>query len=121
GVHELLDATLLDDGVGLRSDAGPEEELRNVLQPTGRLVDEVFRVAGAEVAPRDEDLARLRELGWQSVGSDALSIVLLRLQQVLVAALEQQGDFRHAERAEVGVAIEDDVLHGAAAEVLRTL
>ena len=56
GVDELLDTSLLDDRVGFRADAGAEEELGDVLQAAGRLVDEVLRLAGAEVAPRDGDL-----------------------------------------------------------------
>ena len=50
GVDQLLDAPLLDDRVGLRADPGAEEQLGDVLQPAGRLVDEVLRLAGAEVA-----------------------------------------------------------------------
>src|SRR5262249_15546644 len=63
GIDQLIDATLLDDRVRLRADAGAEEELGDVLQAARRLVDGVLRLTGAEISPTDEDLAGVGELG----------------------------------------------------------
>src|SRR5581483_5043002 len=120
-VDELVDAALLDDRVRLRADARPEEELRDVLQATGSAVDGVLRFARAEVAARDEDLARPSELGGEAARGELVRLRAHRLREVVLVALEQQRDLGHPERSVLGVAGEHDVLHGRAAEVLRTL
>src|SRR3990170_4845427 len=45
---ELVDASLLDDRVGAGTHARAEEELRDVLQPARRAVDEVLGLPRAE-------------------------------------------------------------------------
>src|SRR6185503_2756275 len=62
GVHQLVDAPLLDDGVRLRADAGSEEQLGDVLQAAGRPVDEVLGITRAAVTARAQDIARAGEL-----------------------------------------------------------
>src|SRR5262249_35044030 len=119
-VDDLLDAPLLDDRVRARPGAGAEEQLGDVLQATGGLVDEVLRIAGAEVAPRDDHLARPRQLRGKALGADGELVVRLRRSsEIFLAALEQQRRLCHAERSVLRVAREDHVLHGAAAQVLR--
>src|SRR3989449_7175698 len=79
GADDEADAALLDDRVRARTDTGPEEQLGDVHQPAGRLVDLVFAVAVAEQPPRDRDLSE--------------SGVLRRHQPAVV--LEGQRDLRH--------------------------
>ena len=79
--------SLLADRVGFRAYTGPQEELGDVLQTTGRLIDEVFGLPGAKIPASHEDLAHLREPGWQPIGRPIFSDVVLGLQQVLVASL----------------------------------
>jgi hypothetical protein len=67
-VHELLDPPLLDDRVGLRADTRPEKELRDVLQPARRLIDEVLGVSRPEITATHQDLAGLCQLGREPVG-----------------------------------------------------
>ena len=79
----------------------------------GDLVDEVLGLAGAEVAPRDQDLrwpapARAAAPRDRSGARRPLSAAW---REVLLVALEQQRHLGHAERPVVGVAVEDDVLH----------
>jgi hypothetical protein len=62
GVDELLDAPLLDDRVRLAADAGAEKELRDVLQPARRPVDEVLRLTRAIVAARHGDLGQIADM-----------------------------------------------------------
>src|SRR5262249_10483764 len=56
GRDDEADLALLDDRVRLRAGGGAEEEIRDVLQAHGRLVDEVVAVAAAREAARDRDL-----------------------------------------------------------------
>jgi hypothetical protein len=97
-----IDLALLHDGVGGAADAGVHEELVDVAQAAGRLVELVLAGAVAEDAARDGDLVVLDP-------------------EVLLAIAEGERDFGHAERgARVGAG-EDDVLHFTAAERLGRL
>src|SRR5205823_4393581 len=121
GVHELLDAPLLDDRVRLGADAGAKEQLGDVPQTAGHPVDEVLGLAGAKVAPGDGDLARLGERRGQPL-VDAVAVARGRRPfEVPLVALEQQCHLGHAERPALAVAGEDDVLHRFAAQMLRAL
>jgi hypothetical protein len=60
--HDLADPALLDDGVRLGPDAGPEEEVGDIAEPARRLVDEVLAEAVAIQPPRDRDLGVVREV-----------------------------------------------------------
>ncbi len=57
--QDLPDATLLDDGVGLRAKAGAHEDVLNVAQAAELAVQQVFAFAGAEESARDLDFAGL--------------------------------------------------------------
>ncbi len=97
-VHHLP----LDHGVGVAAHARVEEEVLDVLEPAGRLVEVVLGKARAEDAPRDGDLG---ELGRQDAA----------------VVLERQVHLGHAERLARGAPVEDDVLHRVAAQLLRAL
>ena len=100
------DLALLDDRVGLRPDARSEEEVGDVLQADGRLVDQVLAVAVAMEATRDRDVG----------------VVLVFERDVRrVVVLERERDLGEVGRRSRLGAAEDDVLHAAAAEVLRAL
>ncbi len=105
GADDEADATLLDDRVGARADAGAEEQLGDVEQPAGGLVDLVVALAAAEEPARDGDLAEAR--------------ILRRHQSAVV--LEGERDLRHARGRTALAPREDDVLHAAPAQVLRRL
>ena len=120
GVDQLLDATLFDDRVCLRPDAGPEEQLGDVAQPTRDPVDEVFGFPRPEIAPRDGDLARLGQCCRQRL-LDPVARVRRPALEIPLVALEQQRHLGHAERPALAVAGEDDVLHGLATEMLGAL
>src|SRR5207247_8118418 len=81
---------------------GVEEQVADVLEPARRLVEEVLRESGAEDAARDGDLA---ELG----GQDAAVV------------LEGEVDLGEPEGLAARGAVEDDVFHGVAAELLGAL
>ena len=100
------DLALLDDRVGLRANAGAEEEIGDVLQADGRLVDQVLAVARAVKATRDRDL-RVILVFERYVGR--------------VVVLERERDFGEVGRLSRLGAVEDDVFHGLATEVLRAL
>ena len=101
------DLSLLDDRVRLGADAGAEEQIGDVLEADLGLVDQVLARAVAEEAARDGDLG--------------VVAVFDRQPCVGIAVLEGHRDLGHAVRAAVLGAVEDDVLHRAAAEVLRAL
>src|SRR5205085_11328347 len=63
GADDEPDTPLLDDRVRARADAGAEEQLGDVEQAAGGLVDLVAALAAAEEAARDGDLAERRILG----------------------------------------------------------
>ena len=57
--QDLPDASLLNDGVGLRPQAGAHEDVLNIAQAAQLAIQQVFALAGAEEAPGDHDLAGL--------------------------------------------------------------
>src|SRR5439155_17798993 len=69
GVQDLFDAALLNDRVPLASRSGIEEQASNILQPAGRLVDEILAVAVSIEPPRDHHLVIFAELIGQGVKS----------------------------------------------------
>ncbi len=107
--HDEADLALLDDRVRLRADAGAEEQIGDVLEPHLRLVDEVLAGPVAEEAAGDRDLGVLLVFERQAGGAFGVGVV------------EDQRDLGHAVRAAVLGAVEDDVAHRPAAEVLRAL
>jgi hypothetical protein len=75
GRHDLPDAALLDDRVGLGADSGAQEEVGDVAQAAGHLVEEVVRRPVAEQPPRDGDLAVLGEVdGRRGVRQELLRL-----------------------------------------------
>src|SRR5271169_1379670 len=55
--EDLADASLFDQGVGLWAEAGAHEEFLNVAQAAEFSVEQIFAVAGAEQAARDDDFS----------------------------------------------------------------
>ncbi len=100
--EDHADLSLLDDGVGPDAEAGVHQHVLDVLQAYQPAVQTVLALAAAEDAPADGDAAVVRagqvELGAQ--GEEALG---------------------HAQRLAAVRAVEDDVLHGAAAQALGAL
>jgi putative FmdB family regulatory protein len=109
GGDDEPDLALLDDGVRLGADAGAEEEVGDVLEADLGLVDQVLARAVAEEAPGDGDLGVVAVLEGEGGGD------------LGVAVVEREGDLGHAVGAAVLRAVEDDVGHGAAAQVLGAL
>ena len=97
GFEEGRDAALFDEGVGVDADAGVEEELADVLEAGGLVVDEVFGGGVAVEAAGDLDGGGVHRQATVLVG-------------------EGEGDFGHAHGFAGGGAVEDDVEHGVAAE-----
>jgi hypothetical protein len=87
-----LDHLQLDDRVGVAPHPGVHEEVLDVLQPAGDLVEEVFALPGPEDAPADGHLG------------------ILARQDVL-RVLDREGDFGEPQGAPVLRPVEDHVLH----------
>ena len=102
GFQQRGDAALLDDRVAGGADAGVPEQLAHVAQAAERLVDQVFAVARAVQAARDRDF---RGVQGQFAGG----------------VVESQRNFGEVERLALAGAVEDDVLHFAAAQALGGL
>ena len=60
----MADLALLDDGVGLRAEAGVHQQIVDVAQPADLAVDQVFALARSIQAARDLDVART--MSWRS-------------------------------------------------------
>src|SRR3989338_6549094 len=97
GEHHI-DVALLDDCVGAAAQARPEEQLLDVAQTAGRLVDEAFALPGAVDPPGDGDFGEIDG------------------QQALLVA-DRQRDLRYRERGPLIRAVEDDVLEAGGADV----
>ncbi len=107
--HDLTDAALLHDRVGLGTDTGAEEQIRDVAQADLSLVDQVFAGAVTEQPARDRDLGIVPVLRREQ----------LRVRRIGV--VERERDLREAVRAARLGAVEDHVFHRAAAQVLGAL
>jgi hypothetical protein len=105
GRDDEADAALLDDRVGLGADARAEEEVRHVHETNRGLVDEVLALARAIEAARDGDLG----------------VVLVLRRREAIGVVEGQRHLGERVRTARLGAVEDDVVHGLAAEVLRGL
>ncbi len=68
--EDLADASLLDQRVGLRAQAGAHEEFLNVAQAAELAIQQVFAVAGAEQAARDVDLTVVKLLLVELTAAD---------------------------------------------------
>ena len=53
----MSDASLLDDGVGVRAQADAHEEILNVAQPRDAAIDEVFALSGTIQPAADDNFA----------------------------------------------------------------
>ena len=102
GIDDARDHALLDDGVGAGPEAGAEEDVGDIAPPHQAVVDEVARAGVAFEHPLDRNLAVLRP------GAG-------RLAQRIV---EDQLDACPVPRLAFAAAIEDDVVHGFATQML---
>src|SRR5262249_40417062 len=102
GLQEDIDTALFDDAVGVGTSTGAEEELLDVLEAAGLVIDEVFALAGAVDTASD--------LHFFGLGG-----------QDMAAVVKGHGDLGHAEAAPGRRALEDDVGHLAAAQGLGAL
>src|SRR5439155_7390934 len=59
GGEDQPDASLFDDGVGVRAQSNAHEHFLDVAEPSHAAVDQVFALAGAIESPADDDFARL--------------------------------------------------------------
>jgi hypothetical protein len=103
GLDQARNHPLLNDRVAARTESGAEEQLGDVLATALRAVDEI----GGRAVP--SDLAPEGHLGVARIGSA----------DGAVAVVEYQLDRGRADRLPTAGAIENDVAHGIAAEVLR--
>ena len=87
-LHDLADPALLDDRVGLRADAGAEEEVGDVAQPARRLVDEVLRGAVAVQPARDRDLGVAREVERRRLVGEHLGDLVARRRDRLALGVD---------------------------------
>jgi hypothetical protein len=100
--EDEADLALLDDRVGLGPEAGVHEQLVDVLQAADLAVHQVFALAVA-IEPAGHDAFRRA------------------VRAVAVEAADLEVHLGHARGLARLASIEDDVLHGRAAEALRTL
>jgi hypothetical protein len=105
GTDDEADAALLDDGVGSGAPTGAQEEVGDVFEAARGFVDEVLAGAVAVQAPRDGDLG---VVDVERVGE-------------AVGVVEGDGDLGQGLGAAFFGAVEDDVVHAAAAEVFGGL
>ena len=105
GIQNQVKAPLLDDCVSLASRPGIQEQAPDILEPAGRLIDQVLAVAVPEQAARDHHLVALTELSRQARES---------LQFLIREPAHDQRDFRQAERLAGFGAVEDDIFHSLA-------
>jgi len=103
GFDQLGDHPLLDDRVAARAEAGAEEDVGDVATAALGAVEEIAVLAVAG------DLAANGNLGVRRVFAD----------QGAVGVVEHQFDARLAHRFAAGRAVEDDVGHRLATQVLR--
>jgi len=96
GGDDLGYLALSDDGIAVPAETGVHEELADILEADGFLVDEVFALAAAVIAAGEHDLGGIRV-------EDAGRVV------------QNQRDLRVAHFRALFGAAEDDVLHPAAA------
>ena len=95
--EDLVDLSLLEDGIGVGADAGIHEETMDVLETAGLAVDEVSAFAGTENAAGDADLIVFHAEGFGAVG-------------------ERNAHLGHAQRLLRVGSVEDDILHLRAAQ-----
>ena len=104
-VDDRADVALADDRVGLGVEPGVEEQLADVAQAAGVVVDEVLALARAVEPPGHADLGEL----------------VVGRRQLLPGQLDGQRDLGHAEGVAELAAREDQVLHLLAAQLLGAL
>jgi hypothetical protein len=63
GVQNKIHLSLFDDGVSPMAHPGSQEEIGDVLQPAGDLVDKIFAFAGAKQPPADGDFRKVHVTG----------------------------------------------------------
>ena len=102
GLDQARDHALLDDGVAAAAKPGTEEQLRDVLAPAARAIDEIRRLAVARY------LAFQRHFRVAGVGTGDRA----------VGVVEHQFDRGIADRLAPAGAVEDHVRHVIAAQVL---
>ena len=101
--QNLIDTALTDDGVALPSKARVHEQLVDVPEAYGLLIDEIFALAAAVVTAGDH------HLGLLDVGEDVGTVV------------QHQGDLGEAHRAALLGAAEDHILHLHTSEIFGAL
>ena len=100
--EDLTDAALADDRVALLAHAGITEELDDIAQAARRLVDVVFALAAAVHAAGDHDLRKVHR-------------------QCVVLVVKDERNLAVAQTLALLGAVEDHVLHLAAAQRLGAL
>ena len=100
--EEQVDHLRLDDDARVAAEAGAAEQVLDVAEPDRRAVEQVVALPGAREPPGDDHLA---------VGDG----------EVAVGVVEEERDLGDVDRAAGGGALEDHVLHLAAAEQPRRL
>ncbi len=103
GLDNARDGALLDDGVRAPAQTGAEEDVGDIASPHVLIVDVVGRVAIALEHALDDDFAVLRP----------------RAACLAEAVVEMHLDAGAARRLALAGAVEDDVLHGLAAQMPR--
>ena len=101
-LHERHDLALFDHAVGRRSQTRVVEEVLDITQTAGLVVDQVFGSPVAKGAAGNHDFRKL-------AGDHALVV------------LDDQGHFGHVHRSAFGRAREDDVFHLVATQGLGSL
>ena len=104
----LRDVALGHDAVARPAHARAHEQLLNVFQPAGGLVDIIFAPAIPENPPRDGDLV----IGDFNPG---------RLEMLSVHATDRQRNLCHAERLATVRPVENDIRHLSTAQRLGRL
>ncbi|OPZ22768.1 MAG: hypothetical protein BWZ10_00269 [candidate division BRC1 bacterium ADurb.BinA364] len=102
GVDDRIDLALFQNRIAVGADSGVDEQIRNVAQPAGRLVQQILALAVGEEAARDRHLGKI----------DRQSAILV---------VDGQRDLGQALRLERRAAAENDVRHARTAQTAGAL
>ncbi len=132
--QDLADLALLDDRIGLHTEAGIHEQVLHVPQPDGFAVDQVFAFPRSVQPPHDLDVTHHERLFFERHRGRCGQFPVAANQRMRSAELTRlitrdprrdarqlQPDFRRAGRFPRIAASEDHVLHAIAAQALGAL